>query len=82
MANRNTQKFGIDAVRRRLTGVGDSNSTVDILSRGKTVYGNGSSAAHRGGGPQFGRPRGSRDKIPAKSAINRRIAARRRMLNG
>lgn len=74
MANRNEQKFGMDAIARRLSGVVDHSGPVGMMSRGKNVYAGGSSAATRGGGHQFGRPKGSKDKVPMKSAINRRLA--------
>lgn len=41
----------------RLNGIQDSRGPKGILSRGKNVYNGGTSAAHSGGGPQFGRPR-------------------------
>lgn len=44
---------------RRLAGELDSRSRQAIFSRGKNVYNGGTSAAHSGGGPQFGRPRKS-----------------------
>lgn len=75
--NRNQQKFGIDAVRRRLLGTIDPRGTVGTLGRGRNTYMGGLTAAHRGGGPQYGRPTGSRDAEPMKSAINRRLARRK-----
>lgn len=66
------------ALERRLSGVQDHRSMVGILSRGKNIYNGGSSAAHRGGGPQFGRPTGAKDKVPGRSAINRRLAQRKK----
>lgn len=80
--NRNQQKFGMDAVRRRLAGVRDSRGMSGIMGRGKNIYANGTYAAHSGGGPQFGRPRGSRDESPFQSAIARRIAQRNRRPTG
>ncbi len=78
MANRNVQKFGQAAVTRRLGGLQDHRGPVGILSRGKNIYNGVSSAAHRGGGPQFGRPKGARDRVPNRSAVTRRIAQRAR----
>ncbi len=40
-----------------LTGQRDARGMQGIFSRGKAVYNGGTSAAHSGGGPQFGRPR-------------------------
>lgn len=77
-ANRNQQKFGIDAVKRRLLGTVDPRGTAGILSRGRNVYPGGATAAHRGGGLQYGRPKGTRDAEPMKSAINRRLAQSKR----
>jgi len=78
--NRNTQKFGVDAVRRRLQGMRQSAGMVGVLGRGKNTYGLGRGpAARTGGGPGIGRPVGSRDENPLKATINRRIARRRRM---
>lgn len=74
--NRNLQKFGVEAVRRRLQGLQDSRSRIGILSRGKNIYNGTSYAAHSGGGPQYGRPVGSRDVSPTRSSINRRLAKR------
>lgn len=76
MTNRHEQKFGQAAIKRRLSGVQDARSMVGILGRGKNIYPGGSSAAHRGGGPQFGRPKGAGDKVPKRSAIRRRLAQR------
>lgn len=76
--NRNQQKFGIDAVRRRLMGTVDPRGTAGILSRGRNIYPGGATSAHRGGGLQFGRPKGTKDMEPLKSAINRRLAQGRR----
>lgn len=55
----------------------DSRGTTGEMARGKTIYSGGSTAAHRGGGPQFGRPVGAKDKMKS-SAVRRRIAARNR----
>lgn len=46
-----------DAIERRLTGVQDSRGPVGIAARGANIYRGGSSAAHSGGGAQYGRPR-------------------------
>jgi hypothetical protein len=51
-----------------LRGVPDSRSTQGIMSRGNNVYNGASLAAHKGGGVQFGRPKG-----PTKEAIQRRL---------
>lgn len=78
-ANRNAQKFGVDAVRRRLQGMTESSGMVGILGRGRNTYKGGLSAAHSGGGMQFGRPVGKGDDNPIKSTINRRLAQRNRI---
>jgi hypothetical protein len=81
-ANSNEQKFGIGAIQRRLQGLRQGGGMRDMMSRGKNVYGAGGSyAAHSGGGGQYGRPVGSRDMDPMKSAINRRISQQNRMPN-
>jgi hypothetical protein len=41
---------------KALQGVPDSRGLQGILSRGKNVYNSTSTAAHMGGGMQFGRP--------------------------
>lgn len=46
-----------EALQRRLKGQQDSRGPVGILSRGKNVYNGASTAAHSGGGQQYGRPR-------------------------
>lgn len=79
--NRSQQKFGIDAVKRRLQGVSEPRGITGILSRGKNVYSNGTYAATSGGGPGFGRPVGSRDGDPRRAAINRRMAQQQRQSN-
>lgn len=76
--NRNQQKFGPEAIQRRLMGLRQAGSMSGVLSRGKNIYNGVTYAAHSGGGPQFGRPRGSRD-VGMRSAINRRIAQRNRL---
>ena len=76
--NRYQQQNGIEAVRRRLQGMKDPRSKTGIMSRGLNVYANGTYAAHTGGGPQFGRPVGSRDVNHLQAAINRRMAQRNR----
>lgn len=47
-----TDQKAIDNLR----GIKDSRGPIGILSRGKNIYNGGSTAAHSGGGPQFGRP--------------------------
>lgn len=46
-----------EALQRRLKGIQDSRGPVGILARGKNIYNGASTAAHSGGGAQFGRPR-------------------------
>lgn len=56
----------------KLRGKQDPRGPVGILSRGKPIYGGFSNAAHRGGGPQFGRPKkGSMQELT--NAIARRL---------
>lgn len=76
MVNRSAQKFGMDAIKRRLTGVVDPRGMTGILSRGKNVYRGFSQTPHGGTSSKMGRPLGARDMIPAKSIINRRLAKR------
>lgn len=76
--NRYQQKFGPDAVRRRLQGMVDPRSKVGILSRGANVYKGVTNVAQSGGGPQYGRPQGSGDVNPLQSAANRRVARKNR----
>lgn len=71
MANRNAQKFGQAAAQRRLLGQKDPRGPVGMFGRGKNIYAGGSTAAHSGGGYQFGRPKGSRDSY--KRAAQRRV---------
>lgn len=52
--------FGLDALRRRMTGVQDPRSSVGEFSRGSNIYNGGSNAAQRGG-PNIGRPRKAND---------------------
>jgi hypothetical protein len=80
--NRNLQKFGRDAIQRRLRGIHEPAGMVGILGRGRNVYGGGSNVAHSGGGPQFGRPVGAKDVSPMQAAIHRRIAQRNRQARG
>lgn len=47
----------------KLQGNKDSRGLQGILSRGTNVYNGGSTAAHSGGGPQFGRPK--KNPVPA-----------------
>lgn len=49
-------------------GIVDGRSKTGIFSRGANVYNGVSKAAHKGGGPQFGRPK--------KKAIVRRLYGR------
>lgn len=56
------------ALLRRLSGVKDSRGKIGMFSRGKNVYNGVSSAAHKGGGIQFGRPK--------KAALERRMRRR------
>ena len=49
----------------------DSRSTQGILSRGKNIYNGGSNAAHRGGGPQYGRPREGPQLVGPNSILQR-----------
>lgn len=77
MANRNQQKFGMEAVRRRMAGLVDPRGKVGTLSRGRNIYKGGSYAAQRGGSTKIGRPVGSGDVSPRTSSINRRMARRR-----
>lgn len=72
--NRNAQKFGMDAVQRRLQGQRDPRSLIALLMRGRNIYKGTTNSAQLGGGSQFGRPVGSGDVSPVKSAINRRMA--------
>lgn len=72
--NRNTSKFGMDAVRRRLQGITDPRGSTGIMSRGSNVYSGGLPAARTGGGPGIGRPRGAKDVNRPASVINRRRA--------
>lgn len=53
---------------RAVMGIVDARSKRGILSRGANIYKGGSNAAHKGGGPQFGRPK--------KSAIVRKLYGR------
>lgn len=56
----------------KLAGRQDPRGPVGILSRGNPLYKGFSNAAHRGGGPQFGRPKnGSMQQI--QNAISRRL---------
>lgn len=57
-----------DAIQRRLTGQPDARGPAGIMSRGSNVYNGGSSAAHSGGGPQFGRPPEMGGGIPGLGA--------------
>lgn len=52
----------------------DSRGPVGIFARGKNIYGGVSNAAHRGGGPQFGRPRKGSVK-EFDNAIARKLGA-------
>lgn len=56
-------------VLQKLRGLHDARSSRGILARGKNVYNGGSSAAHRGGGNQYGRPK----KGSYKEAAMRRM---------
>lgn len=57
---------------KELHGLPDSRGPVGQFARGKPVYLGGSNAAHRGGGPQYGRPRkGSAKEL--EYAIARRL---------
>lgn len=55
----------------KVLGIPDSRSLTGILSRGANVYKGASMSAHRGGGPQFGRPK--------KNQISQGAIRRRRM---
>jgi len=76
MANRNLEQFGMEAVRRRLQGLIEPRGSRGTLSRGRTIYKGGMTNAHRGGGYQFGRPRGTGDLNPLQSAARRKMAQR------
>lgn len=80
--NRNQQRFGPDAIRRRLLGHTEAAGKAGIFSRGKNIYNGVSHSAHRGGGPQFGRPTGSKDVNRLKSAVSRRMAQQARFSGG
>lgn len=78
MANRNLQKFGPDAVRRRLSGNVDPRGMTGILSRGSNIYQGASNAAQFGQRTGIGRPVGAGDMSPLQSAIKRRMASQTR----
>jgi hypothetical protein len=64
----------MEAVRQRLQGLVDPRGSQGTLMRGRTIYKGGVPHAHRGGGRQFGRPKGSGDMNPLQSAARRRLA--------
>lgn len=76
MHNRHSQKYGMDAIQRRLQGIQHPNSKVGILGRGKNVYLGGSSTPNRGSSLNVGRPVGSKDKLPTRSSVSRRLRRR------
>ncbi len=45
-----------ETLLKELMGLQDSRKRRGIYSRGRNIYRGGSTAAHRGGGVQFGRP--------------------------
>lgn len=47
----------MEELMRLLSGMKDSRGPQGIAARGANIYNGTSNAAHRGGGPQFGRPR-------------------------
>ena len=66
----------IQALVKRLSGVKDPRGPVGILGRGKNIYNTTSHAAHKGGGSQYGRPKGSGKKQAAIRRLNGNRSAR------
>lgn len=70
----------------KLLGERDSRGMQGIFARGSNVYNGGTSAAHSGGGPQFGRPTVKKPSTPSAQPMqgdNPYMAAiRRRLLRG
>jgi len=58
---------------KKLQGIKDSRGSVGMLSRGKNMY-PGGNAAQQGGGPQFGRPKGTGQIGSYINAAKRRLA--------
>lgn len=56
----------------KLKGRQDPRGPVGLFSRGAPIYNGMSNAAHRGGGPQFGRPKKGSSKA-IENAISRRL---------
>lgn len=70
-------------LQKRLLGIQDPRGKQGIFSRGANVYNAGTSVAHAGGGPQFGRPRKVRvqRKVISPEQVKRQ-AIERRMKRG
>lgn len=62
---------------KMLTGIQDARGSRGIASRGKNIYNSTSHAAHKGGGTQYGRPKGAKDT--EKRKINYQEVARRKV---